>query len=162
MRRLLVGLAALSALVIALLSGQQAAAEKRGGILKLASRLRNLIGNRSNLALLQRAGGFSEIKAYDTTKDVLAAVASGQIKAAVTAGLETKFAARRGELANLRIVDSYQSSSPRRPRIAMAVKKGNSELLDKLNKSLTKLEADGTVKTIFSKYGIDDWAAPPQ
>jgi len=37
MRRLLVGLAALSALVIALLSGQQAAAEKRGGILKLAS-----------------------------------------------------------------------------------------------------------------------------
>src|SRR4051812_29676410 len=116
----------------------------------------------ANLALLQRTGGFSEIKAYDTNKDIWAAVASGEIKAAVTAGLGTKLAAKRGELANLRIADSYQSPSPRRPRIAMAVKKGNSELLDKLNKSLTKFEADGTVKMIFSKYGIDDWAVPPQ
>src|SRR4051794_6645802 len=116
----------------------------------------------TNLALLQQAGGFSEIKAYDTNKDLWAAVASGEIKAAVNAGLGTKFAAKRGELDNLRIVDSYQSPSPRRPQIPMAVKKGNSELLDKLNKSLTKLEEDGTVKMIFSKYGIDDWAIPPQ
>src|SRR4051795_2639189 len=37
MRRCRIGLAALSALVIASICGQQAAAEKRGGILKLAS-----------------------------------------------------------------------------------------------------------------------------
>jgi hypothetical protein len=37
MRRGQIGLAAVSALVIALLAGQPAAAEKRGGILKLAS-----------------------------------------------------------------------------------------------------------------------------
>jgi polar amino acid transport system substrate-binding protein len=40
------------------------------------------------------------------------------------------------------------------------VRKGNSELLGKINRSLAKLEADGTVKAIFVKYGVDDWAPP--
>jgi polar amino acid transport system substrate-binding protein len=38
------------------------------------------------LALLQRTGGFSEIKIYDTGKDAWEAVVSGQVKAAVTPG----------------------------------------------------------------------------
>ncbi|HXC13619.1 MAG TPA: ABC transporter substrate-binding protein [Stellaceae bacterium] len=111
------------------------------------------------LALLQRTGGFSEIKIYDTVKDVWSAVASGQVKAGVTAGGDTIYAAKQGELPNLRVVSSYQSPSPI-PRVGIAVRKGNSELLGKINTSLAKLEADGTVKTIFVKYGVDDWAPP--
>jgi polar amino acid transport system substrate-binding protein len=111
------------------------------------------------LALLQKTGGFSELKVYDTVKDAWAAVASGQVKAAVTAGGDTIFAAKQGELPNLRIVSSYQSPSPI-PRVGIAVRKGNSELLGKINRSLAKLEADGTVKAIFVKYGVDDWAPP--
>ena len=111
------------------------------------------------LALLQRTGGFSEIKVYDTIKDVWSAVVSGQVKAAVTAGGDTIFAAKQGQLPNLRIVSSYQSPSPI-PRVGIAVRKGNSELLGKINRSLAKLEADGTVRAIFVKYGVDDWAPP--
>ncbi len=111
------------------------------------------------LALLQKTGGFSELKVYDTVKDAWSAVASGQVKAAVTAGGDTIFAAKQGELPNLRIVNSYQSPSPI-PRVGIAVRKGNSELLGKINRSLAKLEADGTVKAIFVKYGVDDWAPP--
>jgi hypothetical protein len=37
---------------------------------------------------------------------------------------------------------------------------GNSEPLPKTNRSLAKPEADGTVKAIFTKYGVDDWAPP--
>jgi polar amino acid transport system substrate-binding protein len=111
------------------------------------------------LALLQRTGGFSEIKVYDTVKDAWSAVVSGQVKGAVTAGGDTIFAAKQGELPNLRIVSSYQSPSPI-PRVGIAVRKGNSELLGKINRSLAKLEADGTVKAIFAKYGVDDWAPP--
>jgi polar amino acid transport system substrate-binding protein len=109
------------------------------------------------LALLQRTGGFSEIKVYDTIQDAWAAVASGSIKAAVTPGGTTYAAAKQGQLPNLRIVSSYESSSPR-PQQGIAVKKGNSALLGKINDSLAKLEAAGTVKAIFSKYGVDDWA----
>jgi polar amino acid transport system substrate-binding protein len=111
------------------------------------------------LALLEKTGGFSEIKVYDTEKDAWGAVASGAIKSAVTAGSTTMYAAKQGELANLRIVGSYQSPSPR-PQVGIAVKKGNNELLSKINNSLARLEADGTVKAIFSKYGLDDWAPP--
>jgi polar amino acid transport system substrate-binding protein len=111
------------------------------------------------LALLQQTGGFSDIKIYDTLEDTWSAVVSGQVKAAVTAGADTIFAAKQGRLLNLRIVSSYQSPSPI-PRVGIAVRKGNSELLGKINRSLAKLEADGTVKTIFVKYGVDDWAPP--
>ncbi|MGA8550570.1 MAG: ABC transporter substrate-binding protein [Stellaceae bacterium] len=111
------------------------------------------------LALLQRTGGFSKIKIYTTEKDAWAAVASGQVRAAVTPGGDTIFSAKHGQLPNLRIVSSYVSSSAK-PRMAFAVQKGNSELLGKINASLSKLEADGTVKAIFIKYGVDDWAPP--
>jgi polar amino acid transport system substrate-binding protein len=111
------------------------------------------------LALLERTGGFAEIKVYDTERDAWGAVASGAIKAAVTAGSTTMYAGKQGQLANLRIVGSYQSPSPR-PQVGIAVKKGNNELLGKINNSLARLEADGTVKAIFSKYGLDDWELP--
>jgi polar amino acid transport system substrate-binding protein len=111
------------------------------------------------LALLQKTGGFSELKLYDTVQDTWSAVASGQVKATITPGADTIFAAKQGHLPNLRIVSSYQSPSPI-PRVGIAVRKGNSELLGEINRSLTKLEADGTVKAIFAKYGVDDWAPP--
>lgn len=111
------------------------------------------------LALLQKTSGFSEIKVYDTDKDAWAAVASGAIKAAITAGTTTMYAAKQGQLTNLRIVSSYQSSSPR-PEIGIAVKKGNNELLGRINNSLARLMADGTVRTIFSNYGLDNWERP--
>ena len=111
------------------------------------------------LALLQKTGGFSEIKVYDTDRDAWAAVASGAVKAAVTAGTTTTYAAKQGQLTDLRIVSSYQSPSAT-PQMGIAVKKGNSELLGKMNNSLARLQADGTVKAIFSKYGWDDWELP--
>jgi polar amino acid transport system substrate-binding protein len=110
------------------------------------------------LALLQRTGGFSEIKVYDTEVDAWGAVSSGAVKAAVTAGSTTMYAAKQGQLTNLRIVGSYQSPSSI-PQVGIAVKKGHNELLEKINISLARLKADGSVKAIFSKYGLD-WEPP--
>jgi polar amino acid transport system substrate-binding protein len=110
------------------------------------------------LALLQRTGGF-EIKIYDTLEDAWSAIVSGHIKAAVTSGPDTIYASKHGRLENLRIASSYQSQSSK-PRIGIAVRKGNSELLEDINRSLAKLEADGTVKAIFVNNGVDDWAPP--
>ena len=77
----------------------------------------------------------------------------------MTPGGDTIFSAKQGLLPKLRIVSSYVSASPK-PRMGFAMQKGNSDLLGKVNRSLAKLEADGTVKAIFVKYGIDDWAPP--
>ena len=35
---------------------------------------------------------------------------------------------------------------------AIAVKKGNTELLDQINETLAKLKADGTLQSIIDKY----------
>jgi polar amino acid transport system substrate-binding protein len=111
------------------------------------------------LALLQKIGSFSEIKIYDSQKDAWEAVASGQIRATITPGVETRYAAKTGGLPyGARVVDTYQSASPR-PRAAFAVRKGNRELLAKINAALATLGADGTLKSIFNKYGLD-WAPP--
>jgi polar amino acid transport system substrate-binding protein len=111
------------------------------------------------LALLQKIGGFSDIKTYDSQKDAWEAVASGQIRATITPGVETQYAAKTGGLPHgARVVDTYQSASPS-PRAALAVRKGNRELLEKINVALAALETDGTLKSIFNKYGLD-WAPP--
>jgi polar amino acid transport system substrate-binding protein len=113
------------------------------------------------LALLQKIGSFSEIKTYDSQKDAWEAVASGQIRATITPGVETRYAAKIGGLpAGARIVETYQSASPR-PRAAFAVRKGNRELLEKINAAFATLGADGTSKSIFNKYGLD-WEPPPK
>jgi polar amino acid transport system substrate-binding protein len=38
--------------------------------------------------------------------------------------------------------------------IAIAVKKGNSELLAKINDALTKMKADGSLDTILKKWHL--------
>lgn len=43
--------------------------------------------------------------------------------------------------------------------LSLAVRKGDSALLTTLNASLKKLMADGTVKAIWAKYGLD-WTQP--
>jgi len=111
------------------------------------------------LALLQRIGGFSEVKIYDTQNAAWEAVASGQIRATITPGVETRYADKTGTLPQgARVVDTYQSESSR-PRAAFAVQKGNRELLEKINVAFATLGADGTLKSIFNKYGLD-WAPP--
>jgi polar amino acid transport system substrate-binding protein len=98
------------------------------------------------LALFQRIGGFSDVRICDTQMDAWEAVASGQIRATITPGVETRYAAKTDNLPHgARVVDTYQSASPK-PRAALAVRKGNGELLGKINAALATLEADGTLK----------------
>jgi polar amino acid transport system substrate-binding protein len=112
------------------------------------------------LALLQRTGGFSEIKVYDTAQDAWNAVASGQVRASITPGVLTLYAAKTGGLPQgTRVTETYQSASPK-PISALAVRKGNRELLDRVNVALDQMEHDGTLQAILNKYGLDDLTRP--
>jgi ABC-type amino acid transport substrate-binding protein len=59
---------------------------------------------------------------------------------------------QQGNFANLRMVESY------RPMVSSAVgfgvRKSDGELLRKINTSLAKLQANGTVKKIRASYGL--------
>jgi polar amino acid transport system substrate-binding protein len=81
------------------------------------------------------------------------AVSDGQIRAAVVGSLTAAYEQHLGRFSNLRIVKSYRSliAAPD----ALGVRKTDGELLKKINTSLDKLRGNGTMKSIFAKYGID-------
>ena len=81
----------------------------------------------------------------------------GQIKAAIVGGLTAGYEQHLGHFQNLRIVKSYRSliTSPE----AIGVRKTDGELLTKINTSLDKLKGNGTMSSIFAKYGIE-WKSP--
>jgi polar amino acid transport system substrate-binding protein len=115
-----------------------------------------VIGSQSGspfVALIQKTGLFPDLKTYTSVPEAMQAVSDGQIKAAVVGSLTAGYEQHLGHFANLRIVKTYQPliSAPD----ALGVRKTDGELLNKINASLTKLKADGRMKSIFAKYGID-------
>lgn len=108
--------------------------------------------------LLQKTGGFSEIKLYDKNEEAWAAIGVGQVKVVLSPNSSTTYLARTGRLpANVKIVTSYEPVL--KNLVGIAVKKGNAELLGRINKSQAKLADDGTIKAIFAKYGFE-WTQP--
>jgi polar amino acid transport system substrate-binding protein len=108
--------------------------------------------------LLEKTGGFSEVKVYDKLEDAWAAISAGQIKVVLGPMSTTLYKSKTGRLpADVQMVTSYQPVmlGP----IGLAVKKGNAELLERINKSQSKLSADGTLKAIYTKYGFE-WTQP--
>jgi polar amino acid transport system substrate-binding protein len=83
---------------------------------------------------------------------VKAALSASAIASAYNYNPETGSAASLA--LSLRAVPTYKSRFP--VENSFAVAKGNAQLLAKLNASLAKLKADGTIKGIFAKYGLAD------
>jgi polar amino acid transport system substrate-binding protein len=109
------------------------------------------------VSLIQKTGLFPDLKIYTSVPDAMQAVSDGQIGAAVVGSLTAAYEQHLGRFSNLRIVKSYQSliTGPD----ALGVRKTDGELLKKINTSLDKLKTNGTMKSIFAKYGID-WTPP--
>ena len=102
---------------------------------------------------LQKSGIFAEVKLYGTAPELERAVSAGQIKAGFSSSyISATYRLQHGETPDVQIVQSYQ---PRFPvPNAIGARKESEELLKKIDTSLAKFKADGTVKAIFAKYGI--------
>ena len=116
----------------------------------------DVIGTQSGtpfVPLIQKTGLFPDLKTYTSVPEAMQAVSDGQIKAAVVGSLTAAYEQHLGHFQNLRIVKSYRSliAGPD----ALGVRKTDGELLKKINTSLDKLKANGTMSSIFAKYGIE-------
>jgi polar amino acid transport system substrate-binding protein len=119
-----------------------------------------VIGSQSGtpfVPLIQKTGLFPDLKTYTSVPEAMQAVSGGQIKAAIVGALTAAYEQHLGHFQDLRIVKSYRPliSAPD----AFAVRKSDGELLKKINASLDKLKANGTMSTIFANYGIE-WKSP--
>jgi polar amino acid transport system substrate-binding protein len=104
-------------------------------------------------AVVQKSGLFPELKLYPDGQTALRAVTSGEIKAGVVGANLAAYEIKLGNFPAVHLVKSWQplfSSDD-----AFGVRKTDGDLMKKVNTSLAKLKANGTLKTILTKYGFD-------
>jgi polar amino acid transport system substrate-binding protein len=104
-------------------------------------------------AAAQKSGLFPDLKFYPDGQTAMRAVTAGEIKAGVVGANLAAYEIKLGNFPNVQLVKSWQplfSSDD-----AFGVRKTDGELLKKINASLSKLKANGTLKAILTKYGFD-------
>lgn len=101
---------------------------------------------------LQKSGLFPEVKIYDTIPDILRDVNAGRLQAGFADYPILAYNIAQGAFPGVRLVRSYKPSVP--GSVAIGVRKTDGQLLARINQSLAKLEADGTVKQILAKWGL--------
>jgi polar amino acid transport system substrate-binding protein len=101
---------------------------------------------------LKKTGIFKEVRAYDSMADAIRDVSLGRIKAAFGDYPIVAYQISQGVHKDVRLVKGIKPLLT--VDIGMAVRKGDKANLEKLNKSLAKLKADGTMDKILSKYGL--------
>jgi polar amino acid transport system substrate-binding protein len=88
----------------------------------------------------------------NTPPEAIGELEAGHVAGVVDNGLQLTYQLRNNAHPSLKIVDSYQPIQE--AKLAFAVRKGADDLLAKLNPSLKRLEDNGTVKAIYSKWGL--------
>jgi polar amino acid transport system substrate-binding protein len=101
---------------------------------------------------LKKTGLFSEVKAYDTIPDILRDVNTKRLKAGFADYPILAYNLKQGGFPEVRIVESYKPSSI--GSVGIGVRKSDTELLGKINASMAKLKANGTVDKILDKWGL--------
>src|SRR5215218_6737075 len=101
---------------------------------------------------LKKTGLFSEVKAYDTIPDILRDVNAGRLKAGFGDYPILAYNLKQGGFPEARIVESYKPTMI--GSVGIGLRKGDTELLAKINTSLAKLKANGTVEKILDKWGL--------
>jgi polar amino acid transport system substrate-binding protein len=101
---------------------------------------------------LKKMGLFSEVKVYDTLPDILRDVNTGRLKAGFADYPIVAYNLKQGGFAEARLVESYKPTMV--GSVGIGVRKADQDLLKKINTSLAKLKANGTVDKILGKWGL--------
>jgi polar amino acid transport system substrate-binding protein len=101
---------------------------------------------------MRKTGLFSEVRVYDSLADVIRDVGLGRIRAGFGDFPMIAYQVSQGVHKDVRLVKDHKPTVE--VKIGMAVRKGDDALRGKLNASLAKLKADGTVDRILAKWGL--------
>jgi polar amino acid transport system substrate-binding protein len=101
---------------------------------------------------LQDSGLFKEIKVYDSIPDIIRDVNIGRIKAGFADYPIVAYQIAQGGYPEARVAKNYKSMLV--GSVGIAVRKGDKAMLDKINASLRKMKADGTIDKILANWGL--------
>src|SRR3954463_1612447 len=103
---------------------------------------------------LKKSGLFPEVKLYDTIPDIMRDVNAGRIKAGFADFPIVAYNLQQGRFPEVRLVKGYKPMVV--GSVGIGVRKTDGELLKKIDTSLAKLKADGTIKKILTKWGLEE------
>jgi polar amino acid transport system substrate-binding protein len=101
---------------------------------------------------LKRNGEFAEVKVYDSLAAMLREVSLGHIKAGFGDAPILKYQLAENVSLQARLVPTYEPKLT--GSIGIGVRKSDAELLKKINASLAKMRADGTIDRILAKWEV--------
>ena len=101
---------------------------------------------------LKKTGLFAEVKIYDAIPDILRDVNTGRLKAGFADYPILAYNLQQGLFPEVRLVKTYKATVL--GSIGIGVRKSDGELLKKIDGSLARLKADGTLKQILAKWGL--------
>ena len=101
---------------------------------------------------LKKNGEFAEVKVYDSLADILRDVSLGRIKAGFGDAPILKYQLSQNPDFKAKLVPTYEPKMA--GSVGIGVRKTDAELLKKINASLAKLNANGTVNRILVKWSL--------
>ena len=101
---------------------------------------------------LKKTGLFADVKIYDTIPDIMRDVNTGRLKAGFADYPILAYNVKQGNFPDLRLVTSFKSTIV--GSIGIGMRKTDGDMLKKVNASLAKLKANGTVDKILAKWGL--------
>jgi len=102
---------------------------------------------------LNKKGGFKEVRVYDSVADMMRDVALGRIKAGFGDRPIVAYQLAQGANAQVRLVKEYQSTLM--GDVCLVVRKGDSQLLARLNKAIATAKSDGSIARIVQQWGLN-------
>jgi len=101
---------------------------------------------------LKKNGEFAEVKVYDSLADVLRDVSLGRIKAGFGDGPILAYQLSQNKDFKAKLVKTYEPKMA--GSVGIGVRKTDAELLKKINASLAKLKANGSLDRILAKWNL--------
>jgi polar amino acid transport system substrate-binding protein len=101
---------------------------------------------------LKKSGVFKEVKAYDSTSDLMRDLNSGRIQAAIADGPVIAYYLKQGLYPATHIVASYKPTMV--GSLGIGMRKDDEAMQARVNKALKELVADGTMNRILAKWGL--------
>lgn len=101
---------------------------------------------------LKKNGEFAEVKVYDSLADVLRDVSLGRIKAGFGDAPILAYQLSQNKDFKAKLVRTYEPKMA--GSVGIGVRKSDGELLKKINASLAKVKANGTLDRILAKWNL--------
>jgi len=104
------------------------------------------------LELLNKKGGFKEVRSYDSIADMMRDIALGRIKAGLGDQPIVAYQLAQGANTSVKLAKDYKPVNV--GDVCLVVRKGDAEMLARVNKGIAAIKADGTLAKIVKKWNL--------